>query len=93
MSEVESSTVYQLKVVVLGASPMIWHCLLVRSNCTITDLHYILQIAIGRDIIKKTGNVATVQRHLGHENAVYSCSARGSVIRKWKKCWHIGEEV
>ncbi len=28
--------------------------------------------AMGRHIIEKTGNVAAVQRQLGHKNAVYS---------------------
>jgi len=47
MSEPSTSTIYQLKVVLLGVSPMIWRRLLVSSDCTITDLHYILQIAMG----------------------------------------------
>ncbi len=47
MSESPTSTIYQLKVVLLGVSPMIWRRLLVSSDCTITDLHYILQIAMG----------------------------------------------
>ena len=40
-------SIYKLKAVLLGVSPMIWRRLLVRSDCTITDLHYILQIAMG----------------------------------------------
>ena len=40
-------TVYQLKVILLGISPMIWRRLLVRSDSTIADLHSILQIAMG----------------------------------------------
>jgi hypothetical protein len=43
----ERPTIYQLKVVLLGISPMIWRRLLVSDDCTITDLHYILQIAMG----------------------------------------------
>jgi pRiA4b ORF-3-like protein len=34
--------IYQLKVVLLGISPMIWRRLLVRSDHTIADLHHIL---------------------------------------------------
>jgi hypothetical protein len=30
----------------MGISPMIWRPLLVSGDCTITDLHYILQIAM-----------------------------------------------
>jgi len=40
-------TIYQLKVVLLGISPMIWRRLLIRSDHTIADLHPILQIAMG----------------------------------------------
>ncbi len=39
--------IYQLKVLLLGISPMIWRRLLVKSDSTIADLHYTLQIAIG----------------------------------------------
>src|SRR5512144_1623882 len=39
--------VYQLKVWLLGISPMIWRRLLVRSDSTIADLHYTIQIAMG----------------------------------------------
>jgi hypothetical protein len=42
-----ASVIYQLKVVLLGISPMIWHRLLVRGDSTIADLHYIIQIAMG----------------------------------------------
>jgi hypothetical protein len=47
MSESPTPTIYQLKVVLMGISPMIWRRLLVSSDCTVTDLHYILQIAMG----------------------------------------------
>jgi hypothetical protein len=43
----DPTTIYQLKDVLLGISPMIWRRLLVSGECTITDLHYILQIAMG----------------------------------------------
>ncbi|MCP4746058.1 MAG: plasmid pRiA4b ORF-3 family protein, partial [Desulfobacteraceae bacterium] len=39
--------IYQLKVLLLGISPMIWRRLLVHGDSTITDFHYILQIAMG----------------------------------------------
>ena len=45
-SEVE---VYQLRVFLRQISPMIWRRLLVRSDSTIADLHYTLQIAMGWD--------------------------------------------
>jgi hypothetical protein len=40
-------TIYQLKVALLGISPMIWRRLLIRSDSTIADLHHILQMAMG----------------------------------------------
>jgi Plasmid pRiA4b ORF-3-like protein len=40
-------TIYQLKVVLLSISPMIWRRLLIRSDSIIADLHHILQIAMG----------------------------------------------
>ncbi|NET47129.1 plasmid pRiA4b ORF-3 family protein [Okeania sp. SIO2B3] len=47
MSNYSEPVIYQLKVVLLGISPMIWRRLLVKSDSTIEDLHYILQIAMG----------------------------------------------
>ena len=39
--------VYQLRIWLRKISPMIWRRLLVRSDSTIEDLHYTLQIAMG----------------------------------------------
>jgi hypothetical protein len=39
--------VYQFKVVLHGISPMIWRRLLLRSNQSIADLYYAVQIAMG----------------------------------------------
>lgn len=47
MSDSSEPVIYQLKVVLLGISPMSWRRLLVKSDSTIEDLHYILQIAMG----------------------------------------------
>ena len=47
MSELKPAHVYQLKVWLQGISPMVWRRLLVRSDSTIADLHYTIQIAIG----------------------------------------------
>ena len=47
MSETPEPFIYQLKVVLLDVSPMIWRRLLVCGNSTIIDLHYILQISLG----------------------------------------------
>ena len=47
MSETSTPVIYQLKIVLLGLSPMIWRRIKVSSNSTIADLHYIIQIAMG----------------------------------------------
>jgi hypothetical protein len=47
MPEPPEPSTYQLRVVLLGISPIIWRRLLVRSDSTIADLHDTLQIAFG----------------------------------------------
>lgn len=47
MSELKPVPIYQLKVWLQGISPMVWRRLLVRSDSTIADLHYTIQIAMG----------------------------------------------
>ncbi len=47
MPDPEMLCVYQFKVVLRGISPMIWRRLLLRSNQSIADLHYTIQIAMG----------------------------------------------
>lgn len=47
MSELKPVDVYQMKVWLQGISPMVWRRLLVRSDSTISDLHYTIQIAMG----------------------------------------------
>jgi hypothetical protein len=45
MPDSPESSIYQLRVVLLGISPIIWRRLLVRSDSTIADLHCTLQTA------------------------------------------------
>ena len=47
MLELKPAPIYQLKVWLQGISPMVWRRLLVRSDSTIADLHYTIQIAMG----------------------------------------------
>ena len=47
MPGAEMLCVYQFKVVLRGISPMIWRRLLLRSDHSIADLHYTIQIAMG----------------------------------------------
>jgi len=46
-SDCRERFVYQLRVWLREISPAIWRKLLVRSDSTITDLHYAIQIAMG----------------------------------------------
>ncbi|MEL6788252.1 MAG: hypothetical protein AAFO76_12785 [Cyanobacteria bacterium J06607_15] len=47
MAESKNPVTYQLKIVLLGVSPMIWRRIKISSDSTIADLHYIIQIAMG----------------------------------------------
>ena len=47
MPESKPPVTYQLKIVLVGISPMIWRRILVSSDSTIADLHYIIQIVMG----------------------------------------------
>ncbi len=44
-----SAEIYQLRIWLKGISPMIWRRLLVKSTCSIVDLHYTIPIAMGWD--------------------------------------------
>jgi len=47
MPEPPEPNTYQIRIVLLGISPIIWRRLLVRSDSTIADLHDTLQITFG----------------------------------------------
>ena len=47
MPEPPEPSIYQLRAVLLGISPIIWRRLLVRGDSTIADLHVTLQTAFG----------------------------------------------
>jgi hypothetical protein len=47
MLDPQTPCVYQFKVALRGISLMIWRRLLLRSDHTIADLHYAIQIAMG----------------------------------------------
>ena len=47
MSESTPLLTYQLEIVLVGISPMIWRLIKVSSDITIADLHYIMQIVMG----------------------------------------------
>lgn len=45
IAEIPDAGIYQLRVTLVGVSPLIWRRLLVRSDATIFDLHGTLQIS------------------------------------------------
>ena len=47
MTNSKQLVIYQLKIFILDISPMIWRRVKVRSDSSIADLHYIIQIAMG----------------------------------------------
>ncbi len=47
MHDTSDPAIYQLKVVLLGVSPMVWRRLLVCSGSTIADLPFTLKVAMG----------------------------------------------
>ncbi|WP_193199181.1 plasmid pRiA4b ORF-3 family protein [Nostoc sp. MG11] len=47
MPDSEQLVIYQLHIFILGISPMIWRRIKIRSDSTIADLHYIIQIVMG----------------------------------------------
>jgi len=47
MSEPTLCSIYRLRVVLNGVSPLVWRRLLVSSETNLTDLHEILQLAFG----------------------------------------------
>lgn len=47
MLELTLPVTYQLKIVLVGISPMIWRRIKVSSDITIAELHYVIQIVMG----------------------------------------------
>src|SRR5664279_335770 len=77
-------SVYQLRVVVHGVSPLIWRRLLVRADTTIAGLHAVVQTAFGWDgehlhpqLINGRGRGRRVVRHDAHPHAVQTRSGHG----------------
>jgi hypothetical protein len=46
-SQDSAPAIYQFRIWLRGISPTIWRQVLVRSDSTIADIHYILQLIIG----------------------------------------------
>ena len=72
MSNSEQLVIYQLHIFILGISPMIWRRVQVRSDSTIADLHYIIQIAMGWTD--------------SHEHIASSSTVRITALLKLGKC-------
>ena len=47
MADADRDEIVQVKVWLLGISPMVWRRLLVRSTCTLRELHGVIQVAMG----------------------------------------------
>jgi len=45
--DTDGSEIVQIKVWLLGISPMVWRRLLVPSTCTLHELHGVIQVAMG----------------------------------------------
>ncbi len=56
MADATAVEVVQIKVWLLGISPMAWRRLLVPSACTLHELHGVIQVAMGS--VKKLGRYA-----------------------------------
>jgi len=45
--DTDGTEIVQIKVWLLGISPMVWRRLLVPSTCTLRELHGVIQVAMG----------------------------------------------
>ncbi len=46
-ADADAAGIVQIKVWLLGISPMVWRRMLVPSTCTLRELHGIIQVAMG----------------------------------------------
>ncbi|MBD2027004.1 plasmid pRiA4b ORF-3 family protein [Leptolyngbya sp. FACHB-711] len=62
-SSTRPGEIYQLKVSLVGISPLIWRQLLVHSDSSIADLHHFIQIAMGWEDIHLHRFIIHAQEH------------------------------
>ena len=43
----DSNAIVQIKVWLIGKSPMVWRRVLVPASCTLRELHGVIQVAMG----------------------------------------------
>ena len=78
----------QIKVWLLGISPMVWRRVLVPSACTLRELHGVLQVAMGwegihlyqfrlRSPLRRLGGLGVLARHRAGNTA----AAQGHPVR------------
>lgn len=65
--------VYQLRIALREISPAIWRRVLVRSDSTIADLHYTLQLGVDPTVATPAA-ISITERPV-------SCSCRGRIAR------------
>jgi len=46
-ADADGAEIVQIKVWLLGISPMVWRRVLVPSTCTLRELHGVIQVAMG----------------------------------------------
>jgi len=46
-ADADGAEIVQIKVWLLGISPMVWRRVLAPSNCTLRELHGVIQVAMG----------------------------------------------
>ena len=51
MADADGGEIVQIKVWLIGISPMVWRRVLVPSTCTLRELHGVIQVAIGWESI------------------------------------------
>ncbi len=86
MPDFQEPLIYQLKVVLLGISPMIWRRLLVKSNDALEDLHYTLQLAMGwEDVHLHHFTIYGKQYGVTQPGGTTfsDCEARGKALHIW----------
>jgi hypothetical protein len=93
MSDYSQPVIYQLKVVLLGISPMIWRRLLVKSDSTIEDLHYTLQIAMGWKDIHLHHFIIHGKQYGVTQPGGTTFSDRASVVKLTTLRWRLKEKL
>jgi hypothetical protein len=69
----------QIKVWLLGISPMVWRRVLVPADCTLRELHGVFQVAMGVYIVANTGDLINYGERYRAGERRSSCLAESAV--------------